>query len=78
MVYECILPLSLQNLTTACEPIVTKPKPKVEPPKDDKPEDGKPEGEAPPSGEEAKMEEEKSFESATSDQPAATEDMDLD
>ena len=38
---------SLQNLETVCKPIVTKPKPKVEPPKDEKKE-----GE----GEEAKKE----------------------
>ncbi len=81
-----------QNLDSACKPIVTKPKPKVEPPKDDgvKDEGAKAEGEGGAEGEEVKpeakgeageqgtkMEEEQK--PATTEQPEAEEmEMDLD
>jgi len=63
--------LFLQNLQTAVDPTVSKPKPKIEPPKDEQPpEQSKPEGE------ESKMEED-AKQNSNQNAPSA-EDMDLD
>ena len=55
---------SLQNLHAAVDPIVSKPKPKVEPPKDEQPS--------------TKMEDDSKPSQNATKPPPASEDMDLD
>lgn len=76
-----------QNLEAACNPTVTKSKPKVEPPKDDQAKQGEGEGGTSQSEETSKMEEDrnkqegKKEEEAKMDEdpkPTEPEDMDID
>ena len=88
--HQCLPPSSPQDLEKTCNPIVTKPKPKVEPPKDEQPkadgsegakegEEGKKEEGTPAEGE-GKMEEDPkpAPEQQQQDQDQAPEDMELD
>ena len=73
------MPIYMQLLETACQPIVSKPKPKVEPPKDE----STPKEEEPASEEAAKEGEKMEGEKMEEDpQPTGdnskTDDMDLD
>lgn len=82
----------LQNLESSCNPIVNKPKPKVEPPKDDDKdkatteddknkattEDNKATTEDDKMEDDSKKDEEKSEGATATTQPSAAEDMDVD
>lgn len=74
-IVPCICYHSLQNLETSCNPVVNKPKPKVEPPKD---EDKEKAAEEEKMEDDSKKDGEESEGTATTTQPPAIDEMDVD
>ncbi len=74
ILYPIDMSIYMQLLETACQPIVSKPKPKVEPPKDE----STPKEEEPASEEAAKEGEKMEEDPQPTGDNSKTDDMDLD